>query len=84
MQKGNKMPSFIDTIGETLSNAVTSANPYNENLNKKRKTMIQVLIAAGNSKEEIIKFLYVSESNATKYIDKLYAKKIKESMNKTS
>ena len=70
------MSNILDTIGSTLGDAVTAVNPYGEKLNKTRKNMIQDLITAGHSKEDIVKFLYVSESDAVKYIDKLYSKAI--------
>jgi len=71
---------ILDTIGNAIGSAASSVNPYNETLNKERKKMIQTLIAAGYSKESIIKLLYVSEADAEKYIDKLYAKAIKDAL----
>ena len=65
---------MLSSIKKTLEETASNFNPISEKLNKERKAMINVLIAAGYSKEAIIKFIYVTESDTEKYIDKQYSK----------
>ena len=57
-------------VTDMLVDGFNMMNPVNQKLNKKMKRIIDVLLANGATKDEIIKFIYTSESDVSKYIDK--------------
>ena len=60
---------MLDSIYDAAKKAASDINPVADNIRKKDKEMIKVLIQAGYRKKDITNFLDVYKSDVKEYID---------------